>query len=309
MKLSIIIPVYNMDETLGRCVGSVVSQSYRDWEMILVDDGSTDQSGNICDRMAKKNGHIHTVHLEKNMGLSSARNAGLKRAHGDYVTFLDSDDFIGSKTLAEVMEVLTVHTDYDILEYPVYVNYGGKRQHILRLQPHEYTNMTEYWLKAKAYNHTYAWNKIYRRKLFGTMGFPKGRTFEDIWLLPQLLMRCHRVATTSVGLYYYNANPKGITYNATAADLLSLLGAHLAVIRRLHPTPSETGFPQYLKADFAAYYASVLNILLDYSDASGKIPTLDFPILPYRDTFKLKLLHIIGLKNLCKLHRLFRHSH
>lgn len=309
MKLSIIIPVYNMDETLGRCVESVISQSYRDWDMILVDDGSTDQSGSICERFARKNGHIHTIHLEKNMGLSYARNAGLRKAHGEYVTFLDSDDYIGENTLAEVMEVLNVHTDYDILEYPVYVNYGGKNPHILQFQRHEYTDMSEYWLKAKAYNHTYAWNKIYRRKLIASVNFPKGKTFEDVWFLPQMLKCCQMVATTSVGLYYYNANPKGITHQATANDLLSLLEANLTVINMLHPTPSEISFPERLKDDFAMYYASVLNILLDYSDATHRLPDVPFPLLPYRNTLKLKLLHIIGLKTLCKLHRIFRHSH
>lgn len=311
MKLSIVIPVYNVEKTLRRCIDSVIGQSYRDWQMILVDDASTDGSAKICDEYGQGNGHITVVHLKSNQGLSVARNTGIKKSRGEYITFLDSDDYIAENSLKKLMESLAIHPDYDILEYPVYMHFGGKRQEILRFYKKEYTDMTEYWLAGKGYRHTYAWNKIYRRELFQGITFPPGKNFEDVWVLPKLLEKCHLIATTDVGLYYYCDNPKGITRTATAEDYKNLLDAHLKVIDKLY-TSNKRNFPNKYDKYFADYYAAVLNILLDVTDSTKQyFQTIEkaFPILPYRNTFKLRLLHIIGLKLLCQLHRLFHNSH
>lgn len=305
MKLSIVIPVYNVENTLRRCLDSVISQSYHDWQMILVDDASTDDSLNICKEYSKDNGHIQLIHLEKNSGLSVARNKGIGKAKGDYITFIDSDDYIAPNTLKELMEVIAIHPDYDILEYPVYEHFGGKGQRLLQFYKKEYSDMKVYWLAAKAYQHTYAWNKIYKRELFRGISYPSGKTFEDAWTLPQLLKKCNIVATTDAGLYYYCDNKKGLTRQATAEDLQSLLEANLSTINLL--SSSKEKLSKELDKDFGDYYSAVLNILLDVTDRDGKVA--DFPILPYKHTLKLKLLHIIGLNNLCRIHRLFRHSH
>lgn len=275
--------------------------------MILVDDASTDDSFKICKEYSSTSGHIQTIHLDKNQGLSATRNVGVRKAKGEYITFVDSDDYLAEGTLKGLMETLAIHPDYDFLEYPVYEHYGSKEQRILEFYKTEYTDMAEYWLVGKAYSHTYTWNKIYRRELFNGIDFPNGKTFEDVWILPKLLKHCHLVATTSVGMYYYCDNPKGITRNTKTEDLKSLLNAHLAVMRELHPTPTRKNFNERLTNDFANYYAAVFNILLDVSDNSHEIPA--FPILPYKNTFKLRLLHIIGLKLTCQLHRIFHRSH
>ena len=134
MKLSIIIPVYRVEATLNRCVESVTNQSFDDFEVILVDDGSPDKCPQMCDEWAQKDPRITVIH-QTNAGLSAARNAGIDRAQGDYLTFVDSDDFIGTETLGEVVEQLD---DNDILEYPVAVSlartvrngYGSKTRPI-----------------------------------------------------------------------------------------------------------------------------------------------------------------------------------
>lgn len=102
LGLSIIIPVYNVAEYLDRCVKSVLSQDYCDYEIILVDDGSTDGSGHLCDELAKQHAHISVIH-KPNGGLSSARNAGLKIAQGHYIWFIDSDDYIAEQSLGAIM--------------------------------------------------------------------------------------------------------------------------------------------------------------------------------------------------------------
>ena len=97
--ISIVIPVYNVEQYLGECVDSVIAQTYREWEIILIDDGSTDSSGSICDGYAKKDDRVRVVH-QTNGGVSSARNAGIEAANGEYLMFVDSDDTIIPETLA-----------------------------------------------------------------------------------------------------------------------------------------------------------------------------------------------------------------
>lgn len=311
MKLSIIIPVYQVKNTLRRCVESVLNQSFRDWQILLIDDASTDGSSEICDELSYQNQRIQVIHLKQNSGLSAARNAGLKKAKGEYITFIDSDDFIANGTLKELMEEIVIHPDYDILEYPIYEHFGSQKQLLVQFSKHEYTDMKEYWLKGKAYKHTYAWNKIYRRELWIDIRFPEGKIFEDAFTLPQILKQCNIIATTDVGLYYYCHNASGITQKATAKDLTSLLETHVKIINELNIANTNNNLPKHLEVPFADYYAAVLNIMLDIHDypkpiaPHNNLPPSAFPILPYKHTLKLKLLHLLGIKHLCQLHRIF----
>ena len=157
MELSIIIPVYNVEKTLRRCVESVFRQSFQNFEMILVDDGSTDNSATMVDEIARTDNRISVIH-QCNQGLSAARNTGIKAAKGKYITFIDSDDFIAQDTYKGVMDLLDAHPEYDILEFSVIEKYGSKAQHPLILDDCVYQNKQEYWLKGQAYHHTYAWN-------------------------------------------------------------------------------------------------------------------------------------------------------
>ena len=166
MKLSIIIPVYCTEDTLNRCVESVIRQNYNDMEVILINDGSPDRCPALCDEWAAKDRRIRVVH-KVNGGLSDARNAGIEMATGDYVTFVDSDDYLAEDTYGPLMQRLEQQPDIDILEYPVYVHYGSPHQHLTDFKPETTYHDTEaYWLDGRAYQHTYACNKIFRRSLF-----------------------------------------------------------------------------------------------------------------------------------------------
>lgn len=289
MELSIIIPVYNVEKTLGRCIESVIRQSFQNFEMILVDDGSKDNSATMVDEIARTDNRISVIH-QCNQGLSVARNTGIKAAKGEYITFIDSDDFIAQDTYKGVMDLLNAHPEYDILEFSVIEKYGSKAQHPLILDDCVYQNKQEYWLKGQAYLHTYAWNKIYRRELFADIEFPKGRNFEDAHTLPKLMTAAKTIATTSLGTYYYCWNDAGITANANGQDLTSLLEAHLAYINGNNEIDS-------------TYYTHVLNIQLDVYEATKAVPLL--PIRPFYGNLKLILLHLLGIKCLCKLNTLF----
>ena len=306
MNLSVIVPVYRVEDTLQRCVDSVLCQAYADYELILVDDGSPDGSGAICDEYASHHSHVRVIHKE-NGGLSSARNAGIEMAQGEYITFIDSDDFIGENTLPVLMARLEAHPDYDILEYPVYWHHGGKDAVVMKFGVNTYDDMREYWLRGKAYNHSYACNKVFVRRLFDHVRFVEGRKFEDVHTLPLLLEHARRICTTEEGIYYYTSNPNGITNNPGADGLRDLLEAHVNQLRRLGLTDHLT-----------EYYAHVLNVQLDAYSATRDAPILPTPPVTsssirglgmgVKTQAKLRMLQLIGIKNLCKLHRLIHPS-
>ena len=233
MQLSIVIPVYNVEHTLSRCIESILSQGYEDYEMILVDDGSPDGSSAICDDYARRYSNIRVVHKE-NGGLSDARNNGIALSQGAYITFVDSDDELAPGTLSTLMDRLREHPEYDILEYPVTVNAGSPQERLLTLSDRTWEDARQYWHDTEAWEHCYAWNKVYRREIFDRAAFPVGRVFEDTWCYPEILSLNPTVATTTKGMYIYRWNGAGITATADGDKLIQLLEAeqHAAKVMR-----------------------------------------------------------------------------
>lgn len=288
MKLSIIVPVYRVEATLNRCVESILSQSFSDFELLLIDDGSPDGCPQICDQWADRDNRIKVIH-RPNGGLSAARNSGLDKAQGEFVTFIDSDDYIGDGTLATVMNVMGGN---DFVEYPIFRFYGSSRQSLLSFHEAVYTNMDDYWLACQAYLHTYACNKVYRRNLFDGVRYPVGRVFEDFHTLPLLLRKCHQVATTAQGLYYYCWNEQGITATAQGEQLRQLLDAHLSACMPMDDR----------------YYLHLLNIQMDVYEMTGDSPRLQPRFIKPFGTFKQILkaitLNTLGIRGICRLNKI-----
>lgn len=288
VKLSIIVPVYRVEATLDRCLTSVVSQSFADFEIILVDDGSPDRCPQICDEWAVRDERIKVIH-QANAGLSAARNTGLTLAQGEYLTFIDSDDYIAEGTLEAVMGEMA---DNDILEYPVWCFFGSHHQSLLSFESKSFSDMHEYWLQGRAYLHTYAWNKIYRRHLFQTVRYPVGKVFEDAYTLPLLLHHARQVKTSDKGLYYYCWNKEGITALARGKELRMLLDAHLT-----------SGMPMDDR-----YYMHLLNIQMDVYELTGDAPTLSYrrikPFGNIKQVVKAIALNILGIKGICKTNKI-----
>jgi glycosyltransferase involved in cell wall biosynthesis len=302
MKLSIIIPVYRVEDTLNRCVESVLNQNLDDFEVILVDDGSPDKCPQMCDDWAEKNANIRVVH-KPNGGLSDARNAGVEKAQGDYITFVDSDDYIAADTYQPLLATLALETDVDIIEFPIYEHFGSKKQNLLKFAAEkEYTDMDDYWYSAQAYKHTYACNKIYRRELFDDVRFPVGIAFEDANTLPLLLKKARKVMTANIGLYYYCYNPSGITATADGEALSKLLQAHLAVIN------SSTRRNAY----FQQYFMHVLNIQMDVFELTGRPILLEnrkvnISVLKGKQKIKGFALNLLGIRCLCTTNKIFHY--
>ncbi len=278
MILSVIIPVYRVEDTLNRCVESVLRQNVSDMEDILVDDGSTDCCPQMCDEWADKDCRIRVIH-KANGGLSDARNAGLDVAKGELITFVDSDDYLADDTYQPLLPLMS---DCDILEFSI----ANK----LTLHDRTYHDIDEYWLKERAYRHTYACNKIFRRHLFDHIRFPKGKVFEDAYTLPLLLKLSKTVRTTSKGFYHYSVNPNGITAKANGQQLAQLLEAHLS---NDMPIDDE-------------YYMHLVNIQMDVCEQTRGPVTLPLrqvktAALSNRVKIKAIALNLLGIKILCRI--------
>lgn len=295
--LSVIIPVYRVEDTLQRCVKSVLGQRYGDLEVILVDDGSPDDCPQMCDDWAAIDSRVRVIH-KPNGGLSDARNAGIDAAQGRWLTFVDSDDFIRDDTYLQVSSCLT--DDVDIVEFPLYRHYGTLRQQLVTFPDRDYTDMGRYWLQARAYEHCYAWNKVYRRELFARhpeVRFPAGEVFEDVSLLPRLLQHVSRVRTTSRGLYFYCENTRGITATAQGPELAQLLENHLKVIGRWCDDP---------------YFMHVLNIQMDVCEMTGQQPRLQLrqglsarsKYLSNTERLKVLIVKLLGIKGICRINQI-----
>lgn len=203
--LSIVTPVYNVESFLDRSVQSILSQSYRDIELILIDDGSTDGSSSLCDELAKKDSRVKVIHKE-NGGVSTARNIGLEIASGEYLTFVDPDDFLAPDTYLANMEYLISHKDVDILQYPYcnyisddeILNYHRPAEHLLVGAEQIFSN----WWSGSPLEYV-IWNKIYKRSLWDGVRFKVGHISEDTCLVPQFVSRAHSIYISEKGLYYY----------------------------------------------------------------------------------------------------------
>ena len=283
MKLSVIIPVYQVEQTLEQCVGSVLHQDFEDMEIILVDDSSPDNCPQMCDTLQEKNPGIHVIH-QPNGGLSAARNTGIAAAKGEYITFVDSDDWLDDNTLRPLMEMLSTNPDIDLLEYPVDI----KQETRLQLADNRYMNPADYWTATRAYTHTYAWNKVYRASLFREVSFPEGKVFEDVWTIPRILQQASVIATTGDGLYHYRRNPSGITAQAKGDELTSLLEAHLS-----SPYPAPLSYLLNIQLDVFRFTRRIL--------LPDNLPTTKAD--SFKDNIKQQLYKTIGVNRLCKIHK------
>lgn len=295
MKLSVIIPIYQAEATLERCIRSITGQTFSRLEIILVIDGATDKSAEICHYWEKHDGRIAIIE-KTNGGLSDARNAGLSIATGDYVTFVDADDEVERSTYAQLCDILTAHPEYDILEYPFLRHYGSTGESLYPLGNAAFTELwSGYWAGCKAYEHTYACNKLFRRDLLTDVRFEYGRKFEDVYFLTQVLNRASTVATTDKGCYFYYDTPTGITMSASGLDLRDLLEAHCKTLEAL------------TTEEYDEYYSHVLNIQLDVFHHCGEIMlrrrrTNIHNINGLANKAKCLILNTLGMHTLCKIH-------
>lgn len=227
VKVSIIVPVYNYELYLERCVDSLRNQSLKELEILLVDDGSTDHSPEICDKLAKQDERITVIH-KKNGGLSDSRNVGIKHANGEYVGFVDADDWVAPEMYKEMFDICIdnnvdicsskyaiVHDESDVLKQldgKVTVYEGQEKLKVY----------FENGLSNRS-NQYSACTKLYKKSLFEEIQFPLGVRFEDMITNMYLIEKSDRFAIYNKYLYYYFMNSVSITRNKFSKRDLDLV--------------------------------------------------------------------------------------
>lgn len=203
--ISVIVPVYKVEAYLPKCVDSILNQTFQNLEILLVDDGSPDNCGRICDAYAEKDPRIRVIHKE-NGGLSSARNVGLDAATGEYIGFVDSDDWIEPEMYAQMLAVLEKHDAQMVCagRYDVDEETGAKTVGLCPAKE-ECISGEEFAGRVFLWDHcdSSAWDKLYRRELLQGFRYPEGRVCEDVPVTYRLALNAQRVALCDKPLYNY----------------------------------------------------------------------------------------------------------
>lgn len=202
--VSIVVPVYNVSAFLDRCVQSIVNQNYTNLEIILVDDGSTDQSGDKCDQWGKKDSRIVIYHKE-NGGLSDARNFGIKKSSGQYIAFIDSDDYVLPNYVEMLVSILIdKEADISITDFFVTRNkeYMGKETRFLKTYIYNAKDAIEVMCYQKYFGPS-ACGKLYRRECFENIQFPVGTLYEDIAVMYKIFAMAKKIVYSPIKTYAY----------------------------------------------------------------------------------------------------------
>lgn len=222
-RISVIITVYNTEQYLDKCIQSVINQTYQKLEIILIDDGSTDCSLQVCEKWAKLDSRIVVVH-KSNGGVSSARNAGIENSHGDYIFFLDSDDWIEVSMIEEMIKSCE--------EYHVLISACGRYDYFEKNEKYmvskcpsicEAVDSEKYvskMLLGKECDSSVC-DKIFHKTLWDGVRFPEGKIYEDVAILYKVVLKAKRVATVDKPLYYYRRHLNSITTSGFSETLLS----------------------------------------------------------------------------------------
>lgn len=212
--VSVIVPVYNVENYLKKCINSIINQTYKNLEIILVDDGSTDKSGKICDEYKLKDKRIKVIHKD-NGGLSDARNFGLDVATGEYITFVDSDDFINSKMIEDFYNaIIKFNCDIVFGKTKNYSNYEQREESLKRCIDSAILKTKEECLKNININiYNTAYPKLYKSFIFKNLRFPKGINYEDSYIAPYVYELINNVVILPYNYYYRYIRENSIVHS------------------------------------------------------------------------------------------------
>lgn len=228
--ISIIVPVYNVKNYLRMCVDSIVNQTYENLEILLLDDGSTDGSAELCDELAETDARIKVYH-QKNSGISATRNVGISMAAGEYIGFVDSDDYVDS-TMYEKM-ITKIKEENGDLVICGYQKVDENNDYIENDSPirNEVLNSHEAvkrMYEKRGWYYVTLWNRLYRRELFQNLKFWVGKKHEDLFLAQKILLASNKIVTISERLYFYRATANSIM--TAKADIGRLDGVEAAYL-------------------------------------------------------------------------------
>ncbi len=223
--ISVIVPVYKVEPYIHKCVDSILGQTFSDIQVILVDDGSPDTCGDICEEYAKKDERVQVVHKE-NGGLSDARNAGIPYAKGEYVIFLDSDDYV-EKDMLEYLYTNIKKAGADMATCGIYEVYKDRIE--AQEEEEDFVCSGEEAFRCILRGHTIRgeiWNKLILKSCMEDLRFPKGRLYEDIYYTVDLMQRVKTVAVGTKPKYYYLHREDSITGRAYRPQLFDIIDGY-----------------------------------------------------------------------------------
>lgn len=223
LLVSIIVPVYNVADYIEKCIDSLINQTYENLEIILIDDGSTDKSGEICDNYALKDKRIIVYH-KTNGGLSEARNYGIDRAHGSLLGFVDGDDWIHPQMYEIMCDKLKTEESDVITCWFEQRNEEDFRQEIKEEASSINVDGAEALIRIDK-TLVVAWNKLYRKEIFNSLRYPVGRLHEDEFVIHKVFRQCKKVTIINKALYYYTIRSNSIVATMTEKRILDALDA------------------------------------------------------------------------------------
>lgn len=288
MKLSIIVPIYNVEQYLRKCVDSLLNQDMDDYEIILVDDGSPDTCPQICDNYAAVHKNIRVVH-RKNGGLSAARNSGIEIAQGEYIMFVDSDDYIEPNVLRKLITQVE-HDNLDVLrynyqnvneQYEVFLPYRAAKRDV---DYSESVTNGEDFLNNRLGPMCYAVMFVVKRELLDNCIFKEGIYFEDVEWTPRMLLKARRVASTSIIVYNYLWRTGSITLPTSPQKRRKVIEDKISLIRGFQEQNRQVSDASWFT------WMTSFNAMTILNDLAALQPTERKPYLR-----ELKLLRIFPL--------------
>lgn len=291
--ISIIVPVYNVEKYLEKCINSLIEQTYKNLEIILIDDGSLDKSPDICDKWGEKDKRIKIIH-KNNGGLSEARNVGIDNAKGEYISFVDSDDWIDTNFINYLYKQLELY-NADISASAIVKVYKDYNE----IQPINktkvrYTNeeALDTLLSGKDFC-AVAWNKLYKKDVIRNLRFPVGKIHEDEFFSYKVMSNANKLVLVPNAIYFYRQRTGSIMqkWSIKHLDVLEAFKERMDFMNRYYPK-------LYLKSKYSFYLACIYNAKEVLNSPEDMIPEKIDVILNYISKLKFTLIDIskLGLK-------------
>lgn len=272
-KLSIVIPVYNVENYLAKCLDSVIYPELDDYEVVIVNDGSTDSSGEICEDYASKYGELIRVVTTPNAGVGSARNTGLELAKGEFILFIDSDDYLSDGAISEMMDTLDLGYDMCIFDINFVNEEGHKFKYVHGCSKEGFLSLDSF--PQLLFEMPSAWNKIYRRTLFidNDIYYPRRIWYEDMYVTPWLYTKAEKIYSIHKGWHNYVQRAGSITNNNNTQRNLEIIPA---VDAMLDAYRAEGLFEKYKdELEYSAFYNQVLTSVTRVNLADPKSDVQD----------------------------------
>ena len=250
VRISIIVPVYNVENKIHRCLDSILTQSFTDYELILIDDGSTDNSGKICDDYSAKNDKIIVIH-QTNKGASAARNTGIKQAKGDYISFVDSDDYLHKDYLETLYSLVTKnHADISMCAFLMFCESGEITEYSYEYDDEDYLSyerirtdlFPKFFTNTNRVGYYSLWNKLIARRIIEDNGLALDETMtfgEDVVFMLACFDACNGVAICNRQFYYYEQASTGLFSSYRRSFLHDILKCYLTIIKYTKPDITE----------------------------------------------------------------------